>query len=123
MAGVGEDGVEKPDVSEPLHWSPISMKTMIDILLFPLGVFIEAFVGILYPVEGEKMRRHRKWALISLAGCVGVLGLVFLSVVITPDSLAMVPLIVIDLVFMFAFLIAGKACADEAESTKKRDDS
>lgn len=99
------------------------MKTVIDILLFPLGVFIEAFVGILYPVESEKMRRHRRWAMISLAGCIGVFGLIFLSLAINPPSVAMAPLIAVGLVFMFAFLIAGKACADEAESSRKRDNS
>ena len=99
------------------------MKTVIDILLFPLGVFIEAFVGILYPVESEKMRRHRKWALISLAGCIGVFALVFLSLAIVPPSVALAPLIAVGLVLMFAFLIEGKACADEAESRPKRDDS
>ena len=99
------------------------MKAIVDILLFPFGVFIEAFVGILYPVESEKMRRHRKWAMISLAGCIGVFALARLSVVIIPDSFAMVPLIAIGLVLLFAFLITGKVCADEAESCKKRDDS
>ncbi len=99
------------------------MKTVLDILLFPLGVFIEAFVGILCPVASEKMRRHRKWAMVSLAGCTGVFGLAFLSLVIAPPSVGLAPLIAVGLVFMFAFLIAGKACADEAESTKKRDDS
>ena len=99
------------------------MKTLFDILLFPLSIFIEAFVGILYPVENEKMRRCRKRALISLAGCVGVFGLVLLLAVITPHSPAMAPLIAVALVFMFAFLIAGKACVDEAENNKKQDGS
>ena len=96
------------------------MRTILDILLFPLGVFIEAFVGILYPVESTGMRRHRRWALISLACCIGVSGLVFLSTVIAPASLALCPLIAVGLVFMFTFLIAGKACADEAETNKKK---
>ena len=98
------------------------MKTILEILWFPLDIFIEAFVGILYPVESEKMRRHRRWAMISLAGCIGMFGLVFLSLAISPSSVALTPLIAVGLVFMFAFLIAGKACADEAERTGKRDD-
>ncbi len=96
------------------------MKAIVDILLFPLGVFIEAFIGVLYPVESPKMRRRRNWALISLAGWVGVFGLVFLLAAITPHSLAIAPLIVVGMVLMFAFLIAGKACADEADSNKKK---
>ena len=99
------------------------MKTLIDILLFPSCLFIDAFSGIPYPVESEKMRRHRKWAMISLAGCVGVFALVFLSLAITPFTVALAPLIGVGLVFLFVFLIAGKACADEAESRKKQNDS
>jgi VIT1/CCC1 family predicted Fe2+/Mn2+ transporter len=96
------------------------MKTVLDILLFPVGVFIEAFVGCLYPAESEKMRRHRKWALISLAGCIGVFCLVLLLTAITPHSLAIAPLVAVGLVLMFSFLIAGKMCSDEAENSKKR---
>jgi hypothetical protein len=96
------------------------MKAIIDILLFPSGLVIEAFVGILYPVESEKMRRHRKWAIISLVGCIGVFGLVFLSLATTPPSVGLAPLIAVGLILMFAFLIAGRACAVEAESTKKK---
>jgi len=99
------------------------MNAVIDILLFPASLFIDAFVGILYPVESEKMRRRRKWAMISLAGCVGVFGLVLLSLAITPPSVALAPLVGVGLVFLFAFLIAGKACADEAKRGKKQDDS
>jgi Na+/melibiose symporter-like transporter len=96
------------------------MKTVFDILLFPLGVLIEALVGILYPVESAKMRRHRKVALMSLVACIGVFGLVFLLTAIAPNTLAMAPLIVVGLILMFAFLIASKMCADEAENRKKR---
>ncbi len=99
------------------------LKTLIDILLFPMGVFIEAFVGILYPVKSEKMRRHRKWAVVSLAVCIAVFALVFVSAAITPPSVGLAPLIGVGVVFLFAFLIAGKACSDEAESSKKQDDS
>ncbi len=99
------------------------MKTILDILLFPLGVFIEAFLGILYPAESAKMRRHRTVALLSLVGCIGVFGLAFLLAVIAPDSLAKAPLIGAGLVLMFVFLIAGKMCADEAENGKKRNGS
>jgi hypothetical protein len=97
------------------------VNTIIDILLFPVGVFIEAFVGILYPVKNAKMRRHRHWALLSLAGCIGVVGLICLLVMIVPQSLAIAPLTAVGLVFMFTFLIAGKACAGDAEIGKKRD--
>ena len=96
------------------------MKTVLDILLFPVGVFIEAFVGCLYPVESEKMRMHRKCALISLVGCIGVFGLVLSLTAIAPHSLAIAPLAVVGVVFAVAFLIAGKMCSDEAENSKKR---
>jgi hypothetical protein len=97
------------------------MYTVLDVLLFPLGVFVEAFVGIMCPVESEGMRRNRRWALISLVGCLGVFGLVCLLAAIIPGHPGIAPLIVVGLVFMFTFLIAGKACADEAENRKKRD--
>ena len=61
--------------------------------------------------------------MLSLAGCLGVFGLVFLSLAITPPMPAPAPLIAVGLVLLFAFLIAGKACADEAERRKKTDDS
>ena len=99
------------------------MKTVLDILLFPLGIFIEAFVGILYPVESATMRTHRRWALVGLAGCVGVIAMGFLLATITPHAIVIAPLIAIGLVFMFTFLIAGKTCADEAENSKKRNGS
>jgi len=101
----------------------ISMKTIIDILLFPSGVFVEAFVGILHPVESEDMRRHRKRAMISLVGGIGVLGLVLLSLAIAPPSVGLAPLIAVGLILMFAFLVEGGACAAQAESSKKREDS
>jgi hypothetical protein len=40
---------------------------------------------------------------------------------IVPQSLAIAPLTAVGLVFMFTFLIAGKACAGDAEIGKKRD--
>jgi hypothetical protein len=95
------------------------MKTIFDILLFPLSVVFEAFAGILYPVKSPKMRSHRKWALVSLAGGTGVLGLVLLQMAFNPHSPVMAPLIGVGLLFLFVFLIAGKACADEAENGKK----
>ena len=92
-------------------------------LLFPLGVFIEAFMGILYPAESARMRRRQRVALWSLAGCLGAFGLVLLLRAIAPDSPAMVPLMGVGVVLMFAFLIAGKLSADEGEGGKKRDGS
>ena len=99
------------------------MKTVLDILLFPLGVLIEALVGVLYPAENAKMRRHRKMALTSLVGCIGVFGLALLLTAIAPNSLATAPLIGVGLVLMFVFVIAGKMCADEAENRKKQNGS
>lgn len=97
------------------------MRTVLDILLYPVGVFIEALVGVLYPSENAKMRRRRKAALLSLAGCLGAFGVVTILAVIDSHSLAMVPLIGIGLLLMLAFLIAGKMCADEAERSPRRD--
>ena len=70
--------------------------SLIDILRFPLGVFIEAFVGVLQPAEIAKMRRCRTWALISLAGGVGVFSLVLLLTTTDPHSLS-------DLTFRWTF--------------------
>jgi len=95
------------------------MKTVLDILLFPVGVLIEAFVGMLYPAENAKMRKHRRAALVSLAGCIGVFGVVALLSAIDPDSLAMAPLIGAGLLLLLGFLIAGKMCADDAESGRR----
>ena len=99
------------------------MKTILDILLFPLSPFIEAFVGILFSPESAKMRTHRRVALISLVGCVGMFGTAIVLSAIDSASVAMVPLMLFGLVPMFAFLIAGKACADEAENSNRRDGS
>jgi hypothetical protein len=96
------------------------MKSILDILLFPVGVFIEALVGCLYPVESEKMRSRRRYALTSLAGCIAVFTLVFLLAVIAPHSLAIAPSAAVGLILLFAFLIAGKMCSDEAENNRKR---
>ena len=99
------------------------MKTVFDILFFPASILIEAIVGVLYPVENTKMRSRRRWALISLAGSIGVFGLVFLLATVAPQSLAITPLVVVGFVFIVAFLIAGKACSDEAEKSQHRDSS
>jgi hypothetical protein len=96
------------------------MKSLLDILLFPLGVLIEAFVGRLHPAENAKMRTCRRCALTSLAGCIGMFALVLLFTAIAPHSLAVAPLAAVGPVLLFAFLIAGKRCSDEAENSKNR---
>ena len=95
-----------------------SMKAILDILLFPAGLFIEAFVAFSIRRKA-RMRRNRKLALLFLAACLGVFGLVIVDATIQSVSPALIPLIVLGLVCMFAFLIAGKACSDESERSKK----
>jgi hypothetical protein len=96
------------------------MNTIFDILFFPISVFLGAIVGVLYPAENVAMRSRRKWALLSLGGCVAVFGLVFLLLKVVPDSPAVFVLSVVGLIFLFSFLICGKACADAAEGNKRR---
>jgi len=92
------------------------MKAILDIVLFPIGVFLEAIVGLLYPARSGKMRKRRRWALISLAGCIGVLGTIAILAAMDPDSLAPAPLAAVALILMLTFLVLGKMCADEAEA-------
>jgi hypothetical protein len=97
------------------------MKAILDIVLFPIGVFFEAFAGLLYPAQSAKMRSRRRWALVSLVGCIGVLGAIAILAAIDPDSLAPAPLTAVALILLLAFLIFGKMCADEAEGDKNPD--
>ena len=94
------------------------MRTVLDILLFPFGVFIEALMGMLYPVKSARMRRHRRLATWSLAGTVAAFGFVFLLASIAPDSLAKPLFAGVGLILMFAFLIFGKLCGDEGEKRR-----
>jgi hypothetical protein len=85
-----------------------------------VAFFLEALVGILYPVESAKMARRRKVALLSLAGCLAFFAIALLLSLSSSLSIAIAPLAFIGFVLMFMFLITGKMCADEAERNKKQ---
>ncbi len=94
------------------------MRTVLDILLFPVGVFMEALMGLLYPVKSARMRARRKLAAASLAGSVATLGSAIVLASLTPESPAKLLLAGIGLILMFAFLILGKLCGDEGEKRR-----
>ncbi len=94
--------------------------TILDILLFPLGVFIEAFVGILMPVKTRATRRRRRWALLFLIGWAVAFGMVFRLGLTSRQSPAGVVLAGVGLVFMIAFVIMGTACADGRLTGRKK---
>lgn len=96
------------------------MKAIVGILFFPLSVFIEAIVGVVYPVESTSMRRPRRWALVSLAGVSVALGLAMLLAMVAPWSPAIGVLLVIGAILSLGFCMAGKACAGEGEGTHER---
>ncbi len=91
----------------------VTMKTILDILLFPLSLFMEAFVGVLLPVKGPKGHRRRKWALLFLAGCTVAFGMFLLLGLTSPRSPARAVLAGAGLVFMVAFLSVGTARGKE----------
>ena len=89
------------------------MNFILDILLFPMGVFIDAFLGVFYSVQSEKMRRRRRSALLSLAACAAAFALAFIHAAIAPKSPATAVIALVGFAFMLAFLVGGTACARE----------
>jgi succinate-acetate transporter protein len=94
------------------------MRSILDIVLWPYGVFMESLAGILYPVKSARMARRRNVAIASLAGCLTIFAIVFLLSSSSSLSIAIAPLVFVGLVLMFVFLITGKMCADEAEQNQ-----
>ena len=112
-------------VSEPRgEWRKAHMNTVLDILMFRRERFHECLCRHSLSRGRREGRQESKVGIDMSRGLRGSVAawLGFLWV-IDPHSLGTVPLIAVGVVLMIAFLIAGNACADEAESGKKRDGS
>ena len=86
-----------------------------DILSWPYGVFVEAFVGVLYPATSRRMARRRKVAVVSLIACLAAFAVAGGLSSIQSPLITAVPFWGLGLVLLFVFLIAGKLCGDEGE--------
>ncbi len=88
---------------------------ILDILYWPYGVFVEAFVGVLYPPTSLRMAKRRKVATVSLVACLAAFAVAWGLSSIPSLPVTTAPLWGIGVVLMFVFLVAGKLCADEGE--------
>ena len=103
--------VAMADIEKRTRW-------IFDILSWPYGVFVEAFVGVLYPATSRRMARRRKVAVASLIACLAAFAIAAGLSSIQSPLITAVPFWGLSLVLLFVFLIAGKLCATKGSGSR-----
>ena len=87
---------------------------MVDFLLWPVVVFLQAIVGVFSSAKTQKMARYQRIARLSLLGSVVVLMTIPLCLIVTPVIGIKLP-VVLGVVLLFVFVLIGNLCDDQDE--------
>ena len=93
----------------------LAMNFVVEFLLWPVAVFLQAVVGVLCSAKTEKMAMYQKFARLALLGSVVVFIMTIpLSLIVRP-AIGLKPPLALGVVLLFVFVVIGNLCDDQAE--------
>ncbi len=91
---------------------PEKMNNFIEVLLWPVVLFLQAIVGVLGRPKAPGMAVYQKIARMALLGCVGVFCLIPLFMLAAPP-VGVQPLLVVGATLLILFVVFGNLCETE----------
>jgi hypothetical protein len=93
----------------------MTMNLVVDCLLLPVVVFLDAVGGVLGPAKTPQKVVYQKIARLALLASVVVLVMAFPLSLIANPVIGIKPPLALGVVLLLVFLVAGNLCDDEAE--------
>ena len=90
------------------------MDFVLGFLLWPVGVFLQAVVGLFCLVKTPRTALYQKIARLALLGSVVVFSTIPLSLIARP-AIGIKPPLALGVVLLFVFVVSGNLCDDQAE--------
>ena len=91
------------------------MNFVVELLLWPVVVFLQAVCGVLHPAKTPKMVLYQKIARLALLASVAVFSMAIpLSLLTLPATGVTLPL-ALGVVLLLVFAVFGKVCDDQAQ--------
>ena len=91
------------------------MDFVLSFLLWPVGVFLQAVVGVLCSAKTPRIAMYQKIARLALLASVVVFSMTIpLSLIVKP-GIGIKPPLALGMVLLFVFIVFGNVCDDQAE--------
>src|ERR1035437_815065 len=91
------------------------MNFVMDFLLWPVAVFLQAVAGVLCLAKTPKIAFYKRIARLALLGSVVVFSMTIpLSLIVKP-VIGIKPPLALGVVLLFVFVVSGNLCDDQAE--------
>ena len=91
------------------------MNFVVDFLLWPVAVFLQAVAGVLCSAKTQRIATYQKIARLALLASVMVFStMIPLSLIVKP-VIGIKPPLALGVVLLFVFVVIGNLCDDQAE--------
>ena len=97
------------------------MNFVVEFLLWPVAVFLQAVVGVLCSARTEKMAMYQKFARLALLGSVVVFSTMPMLLIVKSVIGIKLPL-ALGGILLFVFVVFGKLCDDQTEDKETEHD-
>ena len=91
------------------------MNIVVELLLWPVVVFIQAVSGVLVPAKSSKKVVYQRIARLALLASVALFGMAFPFSLIASPAIGIKPLLALGVVLLLVFVVFGNLCDDQAK--------
>ena len=92
-----------------------TMDFVLSFLLWPVGVFLQAVVGVLCSAKTPRIAMYQKIARLAILGSVVAFSMMIPLSLIAKQVIGIKPPLALGMVSLFVFVVFGKVCDDQAE--------